>query len=257
MSVQKNKKIIIANWKMNPGTITIAEKLFKGIKKGSMKGVDTVVCAPFPYLTIIKKNKPSAFCALGVQNIHHEKEGAHTGEVSLSMLASFPVKYAIVGHSERRAQGETNQIIAQKIGLLIKAKITPVLCVGEKERDHSGFYLHTIKEQLIECLSLIPKASYKNIVIAYEPLWAIGKDAARPATPEESNEMVIFIRKCVSDIAGSTVAHQMRVIYGGSVSSKDASVFLREGGVDGFLVGRASLDIKEFTKIIALAGAQK
>lgn len=257
MSVQKNKKIVIANWKMNPGTITIAEKLFKGIKKGSMKGVDTVVCVPFPYLTMIKKNKPSSLCMLGVQNIHHEKDGAHTGEVSLSMLASFPVKYAIIGHSERRAQGETNQVIAQKIAVLIKSKITPVVCVGEKERDHSGFYLHTIKEQLLECLALIPKTAYKNIIIAYEPLWAIGKDAARPATPEESNEMVIFIRKCISDIAGSAVAHQMRVVYGGGVSSKDVSVFLKDGGVDGFLVGRASLDIQEFTKIIAVTAAQK
>jgi triosephosphate isomerase len=252
-----NKKIIVANWKMNPKSVGEAEKLFKSIKKSSTKGVDTVVCAPFPYLSALKKVGTISSCALGAQNVHFEKEGAFTGEVSVSMLNSFGAKYCIVGHSERRAMGEEDGEIAKKILALTKAKIAPILCVGERERDHSGFYLNTVKEQVNIGLSLIPKTLYKNIVIAYEPVWAIGSGATRPATPAECHEMIIFIRKCVSDISTSAIAHQMRVIYGGSANEKEAHDFFTVGMADGLLVGRASLNAKNFGEIIKIAGGDK
>jgi triosephosphate isomerase len=248
-----NKKIIVANWKMNPKSVAEAEKLFKATRKSSIKGVDTVVCAPAPYLSALKKIGTKTTCLLGAQNVYFEKEGAFTGEVSPSMLNSFGVKYSIVGHSERRAMGEADGDIARKVLALTKSKITPILCVGERERDHSGFYLNTVKEQVTIGLSLIPKSLYKNIIIAYEPVWAIGSVADRPATPAECHEMIIFIRKCISDISNSTTAHQVRVIYGGSANEKEAGDFFTVGMADGLLVGRASLNAKSFGEIIKIA----
>jgi triosephosphate isomerase len=251
-----NKKIIIANWKMHPKTASEAEKIFKAIKKSSIKGVDAVVCAPFTFLPALKKIGTKPSCTLGAQNVYFEKEGAFTGEVSTSMLNSFGVKYCIVGHSERRAMGESDGDIAKKVLALTKAKIIPVLCVGERERDHSGFYLHNVKEQVTVGLSLVPKTAYKNIIVAYEPVWAIGDSAERPATPAECHEMIIFIRKCVSDISNSVSAHQMRVIYGGSADANDAHDFLTLGGADGLLPGRASLNAKTFSEIIKIANSK-
>ncbi len=248
-----NKKIIIGNWKMNPSSVTDAEKLFKSIKKSLVKGVDTVVCAPFPYLQSLKKIGVTQNFALGAENVHFEKEGAFTGEVSTSMLSSVGVKYCIVGHSERRAQGETDEMVAKKVLALNKIKIIPIICVGEKERDHSGFYLNTVKEQVVASLSLIPKASFKNVIVAYEPVWAIGSSALRAATPAECHEMIIFIRKCISDISNQATAHSTRIIYGGSASVEDAGAFLNFGMADGFLLGRASLNAKSFGEIIKIA----
>lgn len=238
---------------MNPKSVAEAEKLFKSIKKSFIKGVDTVICAPFPYLSALKKIGVTSSCALGAQNVHFEKEGAYTGEISVSMLSSLKINYTIVGHSERRAMGENNEDVAKKVFALVKAKIIPIICVGEKERDHSGFYLHEIKRQVVEALSLIPKTAYKGVVFAYEPVWAIGSRAERPATPAECHEMIIFIRKCISDISNSVTAHSVRVIYGGSADASVAPEFLNIGMADGFLVGRASLNAKIFGQIIKIA----
>lgn len=238
---------------MNPKSVLEAEKLFKQIKKSSIKGVDTVVCAPFPYLAPLKKIGVTSLCALGAQDVHFEKEGAFTGEVSTSMLNSVGAKYSIVGHSERRAQGETDEIISKKILSLTKSKIVPILCVGEKERDHSGFYLNTVRQQLTLGLAQIPKANYKNVIVAYEPIWAIGSSALRPATPAECHEMIIFIRKCIADISNGATAHSIRVIYGGSADAEVAGEFLNQGMADGFLLGRASLNAKSFGQIIKIA----
>lgn len=248
-----NKKIIIGNWKMNPNSVLEAEKLFKSIKKTSVKGVDVVVCSPAPYLQALKKIGVTQTFALGAENVHFEKEGAFTGEISTSMLNSVGAKYCIVGHSERRAQGENDEMVAKKVLALNKAKIIPIICVGEKERDHSGFYLNTVKEQVTAALSLIPKANYKNVIVAYEPVWAIGKSALRAATPAECHEMIIFIRKCISDISNQATAHSTRIIYGGSASVEEAGVFLNQGMADGFLLGRASLNAKSFGEIIKIA----
>lgn len=248
-----NKKIIIGNWKMNPNSVLEAEKLFKSIKKLTVKGVDAVICAPSPFLSNLKKIGVTTNLALGAQNVHFEKEGAYTGEVSATMLNSFKINYSIVGHSERRAMGESNDDIAKKVLALTKNKIIPIICVGEKDRDHSGFYLHTIKAQIVSALSLIPKTIFKSVIIAYEPVWAIGANAERPATPAECHEMVIFIRKCISDISNTQTAHAVRVIYGGSANVEDAGLFLNDGMADGFLLGRASLNAKSFGEIIKIA----
>lgn len=243
------KKIVIGNWKMNPQTVKDAEKLFKEISTLTKnRKEDIVVCVPFPYLSNLKKlSKKVKF---GAQNVYYEAEGAYTGEVSVKMLKSFGVSFCIVGHSERRKMGETNSEVSKKASSLLKEKIIPIICVGESERSTDHTYLAYVKSQLVESIAGVPKAQMKNIVIAYEPVWAIGKDATRVATAEECMEMVLYIRKVIADATDSKTAHSVRVIYGGSVHPENAKEFIVNGGVDGFLPGRDSLNAKKFLKII-------
>jgi triosephosphate isomerase len=156
----------------------------------------------------------------------------------------------IVGHSERRALGESNEIVAKKIGACLKHLLTPIVCIGESLRDESGNYFSFVRTQIEEIFKNIPRSALNKIVIAYEPIWAIGKKAVREATPAESEEMAIFIRKVLSNIYDQTSASQMILLYGGSVNTKNAGEFLKNGGVQGLLVGRESLDAKKFIEII-------
>ncbi len=250
-----SKKLIVANWKMNPQTPSEAEKIFLGIAEiaKNSKNTEVVVCAPFVFLPFLKK-KNNKKIVLGAQNVYAELEGAYTGEISPKMLSSLGVKYVIIGHSERRAEGEKNEFIAKKVKQSLKCGLTPIICVGERERDHGHLYLGVVKHQVEEALSLIPKANIKNVVIAYEPVWAIGKNALRAATAEESMEMSIFIKKTLADMVGPQMAHSVRVLYGASVDPKNTSDFILHGGVDGLLVGRDSLNPKKFDMIINSVG---
>lgn len=247
------KKLIIANWKMNPQTQKDSDKISSDILKAikNFKNSTTVICPPFPFIYNLKsKNKK---ISIGTQNISSESDGAYTGEVSAKMASNIGASYVIVGHSERRAMGEDNNLINKKIVLALKNKMTPILCIGEKERDHNGFYLSFVKNQLHECLAAISKAQIKNIVIAYEPIWAIGKDASRTAEVPEFIEMSIFIKKVISDLYDIKTAHSTRVLYGGSVHPENAESFLVEGNADGLLVGRDSINPKKIVKIISIA----
>ncbi len=251
------RKLIVGNWKMNPISSTDAVKLLKGISTSSklIKDVDVALCVPSIYLPILTK-LPQKKVMIGAQNTFFEESGAYTGEISFSMLKNLKAKFSIVGHSERRAMGETNEDCNKKILSLIKSGITPILCVGEKERLQDASYLVVVRTQLMECLLNVPKSKIKDIVIAYEPVWAIGKDAIRETTPEESMEMALYIKKTLADIAGPSVAHSVRVLYGGSVNTKNCEIFMAHGGVDGLLVGRESLDPKKFTFIIKSASTK-
>ncbi len=246
------KKIIIANWKMNPPSVKEAEIIFKDIAllSKSYKNSQIIICPPFPFLSIGKKNKK---IKLGAQNVSSQWEGSFTGEVSPSMLRNFQVEYVIIGHSERRALGETNQIVNKKILNSLKAKLQPILCIGESVRDPEGIYLSFIKHQIEECLSEIPKSQLKNIIIAYEPIWAVGKGAIREATVEEFIEMKIYIKKLVADLYDAKVANSLKIIYGGSVNSFNAESFIKVGNADGLLVGRDSLTPKKFSAIVKIA----
>lgn len=249
----KTKKIIVANWKMNPLNTKDAIKLFSSIKSTSQKNKKTsvVVCSPSIFLPVLSKYS-SIKCALGAQNMHFETNGAFTGEISAKMLKDSKVSYVILGHSERRAMGEDDIFINQKIKMAIKSGITPILCVGEKERTGDAWYLHAVKTQVDGCLEGLRPSDLAKIVIAYEPVWAIGKDSVRVATPSECEEMVIYIRKVLSDKFGAKNAQTPMIVYGGSVDSKEAQDFMMNGGIDGFLVGRASLNPKEFEKIVQI-----
>lgn len=253
------KKLIIGNWKMNPSTLKDAKKNFEKIKKGAsiLKNVDAVIASPFVYLETLSKVS-NASLKLSAQNISAEKEGAFTGEISAGMLSNFKVSYTIVGHSERRDLGESNEFINKKIKQLLAKNITPVLCVGEKERDGSMFYLGVVKTQVEECLAGIPKTSFSKVVIAYEPVWALSStENRRDATPEDFEEMRIYIRKIISDIAGAQVGKEMKILYGGSVDEKNAEGFLVHGKADGLLPGRASLTPEKFLGILQVANGIK
>lgn len=247
-----SQKLIIANWKMNPQTQKEADKIFSGILLSvkNIKNTSVVVCPPSLFIGNLKKNNK---ILIGAQNVSGFSDGAYTGEISAKMLKDKNITYSIVGHSESRASGDSNELINKKINLLLKNKLNIVLCIGEKERDHNGFYLSFIKKQLHECLAGISKSQIKNIVIAYEPIWAIGADALRQADVSEFIEMSIFIKKIIGDMYDVKTAHDICILYGGSVHPENAESFLLEGGAAGLLVGRDSLNVKKFSKILNCA----
>ena len=252
-----SKKIIIGNWKMNPRTLSAAEKLFGAVAKSvsGIKKTEIVICPPFVYLADLKKI--SRKIILGAQNAFGGEAGAFTGEISPEMLYNVGVRYVILGHSERRSSpaggGETNEMINKKIKFSLSAGLRPILCVGESARDENHSYFNLVKTQLEEGLAGISKNSINKIIIAYEPVWALSSTIPRhDATPADCREMAIFIRKILSDKFGQE-GRSARIIYGGSANEKDAEDFLRDGGVDGLLAGRASLDAKKFAEIINIA----
>ncbi len=242
------KKIIIGNWKMNPLDIKTAKALVVSTTKALKSNkYDVAICPPFPFLgTFAGQKKP----ALGAQDVYIEKTGAYTGEVSAPMLRSFGVSFVIVGHSERRAMGEKSDMVAKKAVSALKSKITPVICVGEQKRDASAEHWQEIKWQLVDSLQGIAKNDAKNIIVAYEPVWAIGKDAVGVLDPDSIEESIIYIKKVLAEMYGIAIAEKIRVIYGGSVDTKNAKHILAKINVGGLLVGRASINSRDFTTIL-------
>ncbi|MBI3888408.1 triose-phosphate isomerase [Candidatus Nomurabacteria bacterium] len=250
-------KIIFGNWKMNPLTLKEAEKLFSLVAKNvsqiknTDKKMEIVICPPFIYLEALSKIRTSKI-KLGAQDAFPGDVGAFTGEVSGEMLSGLGAKYVILGHSEKRAGGETNNEVNKKIKSALAAGLRPVLCMGEGVRDPEHNYFNFVKTELEECLNGLNKNLISKVIIAYEPIWAISSTQNRKdATPADCLEMVIFIRKILSD-KFRDVAGGVRIVYGGSVNEKDAGDFLQKGGVDGLLVGKASLDAKKFVEIIKI-----
>ncbi len=249
-----SKKIIIGNWKMNPLTLKEAEKLFLDVAKSvsKIKKTTIVICPPFIYLEKLKKISKKV--SLGAQDAFWGDIGAYTGEISPDMLYNIGARYVILGHSERRSLGETNSDVNKKLKAALSSGLIPIVCVGERERDDNHEYFNIVKEQILECLNKIPRNLISKIIIAYEPIWAISSTAnRRDATSADSLEMTIFIRKVLSDISSPEIAADTHVIYGGSVNDRDAEDFLQNGGVDGVLVGNASLNSKKFIEIIKIA----
>ncbi len=242
---------IIGNWKMNPKSTKEVEKCIKEYTSRIklIKNVEHALCPPSIYLSAFQKNKKIKY---GAQDVHFEKEGAYTGGVSAQMIFSLGATLTLVGHSEKRNEGDTNEVVARKIENALKAGLSIVLCVGEKSRDSSADYHIAVKRDLEESLALFPKSKLTSLTIAYEPVWAIGKNAVRQATPEESREMSVFIKKVLTDMYGSK-GSDVPVLYGGSVTVENCEAFLREGGVQGLLVGRDSLNPIRFSKIVAKA----
>jgi len=237
---------------MNPSSEKEAEKLFVATNRSASRlpKIEVIVCAPFIYLSRLKRFAKKI--KLGAQNSFYEENGAYTGEISAEMIYNAGARYVILGHSERRALGETNEDINKKIKSALSAGLIPILCVGEKTRDENHEYLNFIKIQVTEGLKGVSRTSIPKVIIAYEPIWAIGKNAIREATPAEFLEMRIFIKKILSGMFGVKIKIS-RIIYGGSVNEKNIGDFIKLGEADGFLVGRASLDPEKFGKIINIA----
>lgn len=246
-----HEPLIVGNWKMNPQTATMAKRLVTDVKKAVLKytDVEVVVAPSFLHIPVVASvlGGGNAF-RIGAQNVYAEKLGAHTGEIALAMLADFEVRYVIIGHSERRMSGETETDVQKKVMAVIKSDLTAILCVGEAKRDHGAQYLGEIEHQIRTACAGLSRAKLEHLVIAYEPIWAIG--TGHTATPSDVHEMKLFIEKTLSDIYGRSYAQKVRILYGGSVNPKNAAELMHDGMVDGFLVGGASLSAKEFSGIV-------
>jgi len=250
--------LLIANWKMNPETLKTAKAIVTGIKKAAVSATrtTTVVCPPAIYLGEISRTIRSEKVKFGAQDAYFERVGAFTGQVSPLMVKDAGALYLILGHSERRAAGDTDDVINRKVKTALGLGFVVIICVGEKQRDEHGFYLSTVQSQLTAGLKSVSKKDAGRIVVAYEPVWAIGKDAARAAVPEEIEQMMLYIRKVLTSVFGK-MSSKVRTIYGGSVEVKGAEMLLAIPHVDGLLVGRESLNPKNFSEIIRMTNTKK
>jgi triosephosphate isomerase len=254
----KKRNLVVANWKMNPETMEEAKKLFnmtRGFAK-SLKNLDVGICPPFTFINALSKLNSPKNMTLGAQNLSTEFKGAFTGETSVGMIKDAGAKIVIVGHSERRKMGETNEIVNKKMHIAFNSGLTPVLCIGERERDKEGTHLGFIKSQIKECLAELPKKYLVGIQLAYEPVWAIGKSYKEAMSATDVHETVLFIRKIVGESFGKDIANSIKILYGGSVEAINAEEIIKIGNVDGFLVGHASLK-PEFSEILKAADVKK
>ncbi len=239
------KNLIVANWKLNPPSQKEAKELFDAVKlkaKSSTLKAEVIICPPFIYLPLFSG------VTLGVQNIFYKEKGAFTGEISASMAKDSGAAYAIIGHSERRQYfAETNEDVNKKIKAALDAGLKPIVCVGElaEERELKA---EVLEKQILQALQGVSTADMKKVVIAYEPVWAIG--TGNSCSVDESLSSILFIRKVVSNMYSRDVADNLRVLYGGSVKADNAAAYIKEGGANGLLVGGASLNAEEFVKIV-------
>ena len=253
--MKKNRKIIVANWKMNPPTVAEARILFAKTKRVAerLERVKTVICPPLLYAGLFTNTLGNRL-SLGAQDVFWQNLGRFTGAISPEMLRDSGISYCLVGHSERRALGETDEIVAKKVLGALKENISVILCVGEKEHDLEGRFYETLKNQIKSSLAGITRRYLIDLLIAYEPVWAISSHSKGKAdTPQNFFEMSIFIRRTVLDVWGKSAALRLPIIYGGSVNAKNAKGFLEVKGGSGVLVGKASLDAREFNKILEIA----
>jgi triosephosphate isomerase (TIM) len=243
--------LLVGNWKMAPEKPAQAIDLSKktlALARLYKKTLSVVTCVPFIHVPhVLKQAKAPLF--VGAQDVAGNTEIAQTGLIGASMLKQAGVTHCIIGHSEVRARGASDTTVAEATLRLLEKNIIPIICIGERERDPQGWYLSLIKDQLETVLATIPDAAIKKIVIAYEPIWAIGDKAEREATPAECFEMVLFIRKILADHVGEKAATKVPILYGGSVNEHNAKLFIHEGGAQGLLIGRVSLEPKRFNAL--------
>ena len=250
------KNLIAGNWKLNPTNQKEAKALFESIKKKTknIKNTEIVICPPFVDLMSADESVKGTNLKLGAQNVFWEEEGPYTGEISPLMLKGL-CKYVIVGHSERRIYlGETDKMIAKKAAACVRHELTPILCVGDSLQDFAeGFSKVTILSQLQAGVNLLTADEVRKIVIAYEPVWAIG--TGKSCTPHKAAEVVRDIKHTIGEMFGKEASDKIRVLYGGSVKAKNSNDYFEFPEVDGLLVGGASVHHHEFSKIIM--GAEK
>lgn len=249
------KKLIIGNWKMNPTTLDEAKRIFKSTKRISEKLTSTniVVCPPFVYIPVLLRARGFSAVSVGSQDAYFEEQGSFTGEISPIMLRDLGVTHVIIGHSERRTRGDTDEIVARKTLMVLESGLHAVLCVGEKERNEQGTHLDTLKLQIKNSLNKVPRKLISKLIVAYEPIWAIG--AKEAMDPGLVHEMSLFVKKILSDIYGHDEAVSTPVLYGGSVNFRNAGDIITRGEVDGLLVGRESVNSDGFTELLKTVDA--
>jgi triosephosphate isomerase (TIM) len=243
--------IVAGNWKMN-GTRDSVRALVEGIVGGigNVKNSQVVLCAPYVFLDMVGSMIEGTSIALGAQNVAKEDPGAYTGEIAAPMLTDFGVKYAIVGHSERRSYyGDTDEIVARKFVRARQDGLTPIVCVGELlEEREAGQTEQVVARQLDAVIELAGVESLRDSVIAYEPVWAIG--TGKTATPDQAQDVHAFIRGRVAE-SDAGVAEAVRIQYGGSMNAKNAAELLAMADIDGGLIGGAALKPDDFLTICA------
>jgi triosephosphate isomerase len=247
--------MIAGNWKMNT-TVSEAIELVNEMRQGldQIANVDKVICPPFISLATVRELIKGSSIKLGAQNIYFEEKGAYTGEISPLMLADL-CEFVIIGHSERRQYfNETGEITNKKIRAALKVKLTPILCVGENlEENEAGRTEEIITGELSSALTGLDDVN--GLIIAYEPIWAIGTGKA--ATGEQANETIGLIRQTISQKYGKRIAQDVRILYGGSVTAANATEFINQPEIDGALVGGASLKVNQFLSIVTQAAEIK
>jgi triosephosphate isomerase len=246
------RPFIAGNWKMNTNRAS-AVALAEGVAKQAetLGGVDLAVCPPSCYLDAVGRAIAGSKVALGAQNMYHEKDGAFTGELSAAMLRDLGCKYVILGHSERRhILGETDGAVNKKLHAALAAGLLPIVCVGEllSERE-AGQTLAVIQTQCDGSLAGLSSEQMVKVVIAYEPVWAIG--TGKVATPQQAEEVHLALRKIIGERYNNSIADMVRLQYGGSVKPENAAELLKQPDIDGALVGGASLKVDQFLGIVA------
>lgn len=243
------KAIVVANWKMNPPTMREARKLFEATKKAAEKApnVSLIIAPPSIYLRDLSSSYRGRQISFAAQSAHFEARGAFTGEISMEQARGAGASYILVGHSERRAAGETNEDTQKKISAALAHKLHPILCVGEPQRDSGGGHFAFVREELAAGLRGIAASNIARTIIAYEPVWAIGGESA--IAPRDMHEMAIFVRKTIVDLFGP-VGHSVKILYGGSIDEKSALRMMEEGDVRGLLVGHVSISAKRFAALL-------
>ncbi|MDR0428139.1 MAG: triose-phosphate isomerase [Dysgonamonadaceae bacterium] len=246
------KNIVAGNWKMNKNLqegLDFAGEL-QTVLNGKKINCDVVICTPFIHLALINKQKTGNTVKLGAQNCADKVSGAYTGEVSAAMVASTGAQYVILGHSERRAYyGETNAILKEKVKLALENNLIPIFCIGEVlEEREAGKQNQVVKTQIEEALFELSAEDFGKIVLAYEPVWAIG--TGKTATPDQAQEMHAFIRQTLVAKYGEKIANDTSILYGGSANAKNAKELFSNPDVDGGLIGGASLTVEAFMPII-------
>lgn len=246
------KKVVAGNWKMYKDKSETIE-LISGLKEKLSKfnsNVEVIVCPPFTSIEIAKELLKGSVIHLGAQNMHFEDEGAFTGEISAKMLKSFGVEYVILGHSERRAIfGEDDKMINKKVLKAVSVGLKPIFCIGEtlEERENNKTF-DVVARQLIEGLSSISNEHLNEIIVAYEPVWAIG--TGKTATPSQAEEVHKYLRKLIEEKFEGSFAESMQIVYGGSVKPDNAKELFSQSNIDGGLIGGACLKADSFYDVI-------
>ncbi|MDR0595567.1 MAG: triose-phosphate isomerase [Puniceicoccales bacterium] len=248
------KFLIAGNWKMNNGvtdSVSLIEVIRRRMEK--VRAVDILICPPFIALDAAYKVISGSLLRVGAQNMYHESKGAFTGEISFSMLRDCGVSHVILGHSERRTIfGESDEFINKKVCASLENNLSPILCIGESEREREqNKTFHVVEAQLKRCLEGVLNEQAENLIIAYEPVWAIG--SGKTATPEIAQEVHSFIREKLVEIFDKKLADSIRILYGGSMKAANAKALLNQTDIDGGLIGGASLIADEFCSIVEIA----
>jgi len=253
------KKIVAGNWKMNLNYeegVSLFSEIVNMVKDEVVGNQEVIVCSPFIHLsTVAKLSENVKNVNIGSQNIHQAESGAYTGEVSASQVKSVGVEYVILGHSERRAYfGETDSLLAEKTNATLKHNLKPIFCIGEtKEERESGKFFDIIKTQLTDGVFHLSKEDFAKVVLAYEPVWAIGTGLT--ASPEQAQEVHAFIRETVASQYDSEIAENTTILYGGSCNPSNAPTLFSQKDIDGGLIGGASLKSRDFLDIVKVFNA--